>query len=64
MAIVKNKENSKSSKEKQLAMYKGNLIKLSTDFWAEALQTIRKWNDIFEVLKGKTFYPPKIIIQD
>ena len=34
-------------------MYKGILIKLSADFFAETLKARREWYDIFKVLKGK-----------
>ena len=37
-------------------IFKGNPIRLSTDFSAETLQAIREQNDIFKVLKGKKSY--------
>ena len=43
----------KAAKEKQQVQYKGNPIRLTTDFSAEILQARRKWQDIFKVLKQK-----------
>ena len=37
--------------------YKGIPIKLSADFSAETLQVRRKWQDIFQVMKGKNLQP-------
>ena len=37
--------------------YKGNLIYLTADLAAEALQARREWQDIFKVLKGKNLQP-------
>ena len=47
----------KAAKEKQQVQYKGNPIRLTTDFSAEILQARRKWQDIFKVLKGKNLQP-------
>ena len=43
----------KASRKKQQVTYKGNPIRLTADFSAEALQARREWNDIFKVLRGK-----------
>ena len=45
----------KAEREKQQLTYKGNPIYLTADHSAEILQTTRKWQDIFKVLKGKTY---------
>ena len=45
----------KAAREKQRVIYKGNPIYLTADHSAEILQTTRKWQDIFKVLKGKTY---------
>ena len=42
----------KTMREKK-CIYKGTLIELSADFYAETLQGRREWNAIFKVLKGK-----------
>ena len=34
----------------------GNSIRLTADFSAETLQARRKWQDIFNVMKGKKNY--------
>ena len=48
---VKNKQEEKALREKQL-LYKGTSIRLSVGFFlAETLQARRKWHDIFKVLK-------------
>ena len=47
----------KTAREKQLISYKGNSIKIWTDFSAETLQARRKWQNIFKVLKGKNLQP-------
>ena len=47
----------KAAREKQQVTYKGNPIRLTTDFSAEILQARRKWQDIFKVLKGKNLQP-------
>ena len=43
----------KVAREKPLLMYKETLIRLSTDFSAETLQSRREGHDIFKVLNGK-----------
>ena len=45
----------KAAREKQQVPYKGNSIRLTTDFSAETLQARREWQDIFKVLKGKIY---------
>ena len=66
MAKVKEKERILETQEKkQRVMYKGNPIKLATDFSAEALQAKKKWHDIFKLLKGeKTMKSRYCIHQD
>ena len=46
------KGRNKTMREKK-RIYKGTLIELSADFYAETLQGRREWNAIFKVLKGK-----------
>jgi len=55
----------KAAREKQQVTYKGKLRCLTADLSAETLQTRRKWQDIFKVLKGKhlqsrLLYPTRI----
>ena len=47
----------KTAREKQQVTYKGNPIHLTADLSAETLQAVRKWQDIFKVLKGKNLQP-------
>ena len=47
----------KAAREKQRVIYKGILIRLSTDLFAETLQARRDWHDIFKLFKGKTGKP-------
>ena len=37
--------------------YKGVPIRLSADFWKEALQARRGWKKLFKVVKGKDQHP-------
>ena len=53
MTKIKERENSKSNREKQQITYKGTPIRLSADFSAEILQTRRKWHNSDE--KEKTY---------
>ena len=48
---------SKAAREKQQAIYKGNLIRLTANLSAETLQARKKWQGIFKVLKGKNLQP-------
>ena len=41
---------------KQKVIYKGNTLRLSTDFFAEILQS-EEWQSMFKVLKGKSLQP-------
>ena len=53
---TKYKENIlKAAREKQQITYKGIHIRLTADLSAETLQTRREWQDIFKVMKGKTY---------
>ena len=47
----------KAARERQQVTYKGNCIRLSADFSAEASQARRERQDIFKVLKGKNLQP-------
>ena len=44
----------KAGREKQQIIYKGVIIKLTTDFTTETLQVRRKWQEILKVMKRKT----------
>ena len=66
--MAKDKERIlKAAGEKQRVIYKGTLIRLTADFFAETLQARKEWYDILKVLKGKHFQPripaSKIIIR-
>ena len=55
---VKDKERIlKAAREKQLVTYKGDPIRLSTDFPTEILQAKRDWQKIFKVMKNKDLQP-------
>ena len=45
----------KAAREKQQITYKGIPIRVTADLSAETLQARRKWQDIFKVMKGKTY---------
>ena len=45
----------KAAREKQQTTYKGIPIRLTADLSAEALQARRNWQDIFKVMKEKTY---------
>ena len=68
MPKVKDKERIlKAAREKQLFTYRVIPIRLSADFSKETLQTIRDWQEIFEVMKkqgptAKIDLPGKAII--
>ena len=53
MPKVKDKENLKNSKKKQLVTYKGATINLLADFSTETLQARRDWQEVFIVMKNK-----------
>ena len=38
-------------------MYQGTVIILSADFSIEALQAIKKWHDVFKVMKWENLQP-------
>ena len=63
---VKHKERLlKAARESQQVTCKGNPVRLTADLSAETLQTIREWQDILKVLKGKNLqsrllYPARI----
>ena len=53
---IKHKERIlKAAREKQEVTYKGKPIRLTADLSAEILQVRREWQDIFKVLKEKTY---------
>ena len=45
----------KAAREQQQIKYKGIPIRLTADLSAETLQARREWQDIFKVMKGKTY---------
>lgn len=47
----------KAAVEKQRVIYKGALVKLSANFFAETLKVRREWYDVFKLLKGKHHQP-------
>ena len=47
----------KAAREKQQVTYKGNPIHLTADLSTETLQAIRKWKNIYKVMKGKHLQP-------
>ena len=53
---IKDKEGIlKAAREKETVTYKGVSIRLSADFSKETLQARRGWNEMYEVMKGKTY---------
>ena len=57
LAKVNDKEKILRAARQKKITYKGTSIRLSVDFSAENLQAGREWNDIFKILKDKTFQP-------
>ena len=47
----------KATGEKQQVIYKGKPIRLTANLSVETLQTIKEWQDILKVLKGKNLQP-------
>nr|KAF6427873.1 hypothetical protein HJG63_008357 [Rousettus aegyptiacus] len=47
----------KAARHKGTLTYKGKLIRLSSDFLAQILQAMRKWNQIFKLLKERNYQP-------
>ena len=45
----------KAAREKQQTTHKGIPIRLTADLSAETLQARREWQDIFKVMKDKTY---------
>ena len=56
MSKVKDKERIlEAAREKQKVNYKGVPIRLSADFSKDTLQARRDWQEVFEVMKRKTY---------
>ena len=56
MPKVKNKERIlKAAREKNLVTFRGVPIRLSADFSKEPLQARRRWQEIFKVMKTRTY---------
>ena len=54
MTRLKDKERIlKATREKQVVTYKGEPVRLSSDFSTETLQAKRQWHEIFKVMKSK-----------
>ena len=50
----------KAAREKQFTTYKGNNIRLSSDYSVATMKARRQWHDIFKILREKNF-PPRIL---
>ena len=50
----------KAAREKNTVTYKGVPIRLSPDFSKETLQARRDWQEVFQVMKGKSL-PPRLL---
>ena len=46
-----------TAREKDTVTYKGVPIRLSADFSNETLQARRDWQEVFQVMKGKSLHP-------
>ena len=46
-----------AARQKVTVTYKGVSIRLSTDFSKETLQARRDWQEVFQVMKGKSLHP-------
>ena len=61
---IKDKERIlNAARENETVAYKGVPIRLSADFSKETLQERRGWNEVFEVMKDKTYIPDYSIQQ-
>ena len=66
MAKIKDKERIlKGERETKIINYRRNPIRLTADFYTGKIHARRKWQDIFQVIKGKNFqlrifYPAKM----
>ena len=60
---IKEERISEAAREKETVTYKGVPIRLSADFSKETLQERRGWNEVFEVMKDKTYIPDYSIQQ-
>ena len=47
----------KTGREKEFTTYKGNNIRLSSDYSAATMEARRQWHDIFKILREKNFQP-------
>ena len=47
----------KAAREKQLVTYRGEPIRLSTDFSKETLQVRKDWQEIFKIRKSRELQP-------
>ena len=47
----------KAAREKETVTYKGVPIRLSADFSKETLPARRDWQEVFQVMKGKSLHP-------
>ena len=55
---IKEKERIlEAAREKDTVTYKGVPIRLSADFSRETLQARRRWQEVFQVMKGKGLHP-------
>ena len=55
--IQHNEQILKAAMEKQQTIHQGIPIRMTADLSIETLQARRKWQDIFKVLKEKTYSP-------
>ena len=58
--MAKDKDNErilKATREKQIIVYKGALIRPSADFSTDSIQARRDWREIFKVTKSKDLQP-------
>ena len=56
LAKIKDKERIlKAAREKETVTYKGVPLRLSADFSKETLQARRDWQEVFKVMKARTY---------
>ena len=58
--MAKDKDNErilKATREKQIIVYNGALIRPSADFTTDSIQARRDWCEIFKVTKSKDLQP-------
>ena len=63
MLKVKDRQNLKATRERELIAHKGDPIRLSSDFSTETFQARRDWHEIFKMMKSKDLHQSYVMQQ-